>query len=386
MGKIRDKGEGSVFQRNNGKWVAEFRVGTKPNGKANTKTFTGKTEQEVKKKLKQFKTEFIKNDFIDVKKITVKNYMDNWLYTVKINELKPKSLDIKENILQNQIYPYIGDIQIGNLKNTDVQNLINTLVAKGYSYSTIRKAYDNINSCFKLGVIKDDIIKNPCAGVSPPTKLIVNYSKEITFFDDEQIEAICKESIFQYGNKKMMYRLGHSIIVLLYTGMRRGELLGLKWKDIDFDNKTVKISNSVVSVKNRSNTAKTKYVLIEQNSTKTSSGDRIIPLNLKAVDALQEIRKINTNSEYVMSNGNGNIINPRNFDRMFRNILNRCGIEPCGVHALRHTFASMLFKKGVDVKTVSELLGHADVKITYNTYIHLIKEQKQQAVALLDEL
>ena len=77
---------------------------------------------------------------------------------------------------------------------------------------------------------------------------------------------------------------------------------------------------------------------------------------------------------------------PRNIDRMLRNILTKCNIKPCGVHALRHTYASMLFKKGVDVKTVSELLGHADVSITYNTYIHLIKEQKQQAVTLLDEL
>jgi len=378
----RDKGDGSIFQRKDGTWQAKIKL---PN-MSKPKYIYGKTESEVKKKLKAFKYDAIKNDFNEIKKITVKNYMNNWLYNVKINELKPKSLDIKENILQNQIYPYIGDIQIGSLKNTDIQQLINTLVAKEYSYSTIRKAYDNLNSCFKLGIIKGDIIKNPCAGVSPPTKLIVNYSKEITFFNDEQIEAICKESVFQYGNKKKMYRLGHSIIVLLYTGMRRGELLGLKWKDIDFDNRTAKISNSVVSVRNRSDAAETKYVLIEQNSTKTTSGDRIIPLNQKAVDALQEIRKINADSEYVMSNGNGNIINPRNFDRMFRNILERCGIEPCGVHALRHTFASMLFKKGVDVKTVSELLGHADVKITYNTYIHLIKEQKQQAVALLDEL
>jgi site-specific recombinase XerD len=97
--------------------------------------------------------------------------------------------------LQNQGYKYIGDIQIGDLTNIDIQNLINTLVAKKYSYSTIRKAYDAINSCFKLGIIKGDIIKNPCAGVSPPSKLIVNYSKEIKFFNDEEVEAICRESL-----------------------------------------------------------------------------------------------------------------------------------------------------------------------------------------------
>jgi len=86
-----------------------------------------------------------------------------------------------------------------------------------------------------------------------------------------------------------------------------------------------------------------------------------------------------------MANDAGNICEPRNIDRMFRNILAKCGIKPCGVHALRHTFASMLFKRGVDVKTVSELLGHANVSVTYDRYIHLIKEQKQEAVALLDD-
>jgi len=229
---------------------------------------------------------------------------------------------------------------------------MNNLVSKDYSYSTIRKAYDAINSCFKLGIIKGDILKNPCVGVSPPTKLIVNYSKEIRFFNDTEIEAICRESVSQYGNKKMVYRLGHAILVLLYTGMRISELLGLKWNDIDFENKKITITRSVVQVKDRSVNAPKIYKTLEQNSTKTNSSDRIIPIGQKALEALQELRKINTKSEYVMSSSNNNIMNPRNMNRMFGNILTRCNIEPCGVHALRHTFASMLFKKGVDVKTV----------------------------------
>ena len=159
IGKIRDKGDGSVYKVRDDFWRASYRIGKKANGKPNIKYFSGKSEYEVKKKLKKFITEFIKNDFIDVKKITVEKYMNNWLYNVKINELKPKSFDIKEHILNNQVYKYIGDIQIGGLASNDIQNLINTLVSNGYSYSTIRKAYDAVNSCFKLGVIKGDIIE-----------------------------------------------------------------------------------------------------------------------------------------------------------------------------------------------------------------------------------
>jgi integrase len=236
-------------------------------------------------------------------------------------------------------------------------------------------------------MIKGDVIKNPCIGAELPENKKVDYTKEITFFNEEEAEAICRESLFRYGNGKMMYRLGHAIIVLMYTGMRISELLGLKWEDIDFEKKEMTIFNSVVLVKDRSKNAKTVYKLLEQNSTKTRSGDRVIPLSKKALEALQEIKKINPNTKYVMSTASGKIMYHRGVDRMFRNIQTRCKFKTAsGVHSLRHTFASMLFRKGVDVKIVSELLGHADVATTYNMYIHLIKEQKQEAVVLLDEL
>ena len=135
-------------------------------------------------------------------------------------------------------------------------------------------------------------------------------------------------------------------------------MLGLKWENVNFADKTIKISSSVVQVKNRSETAKTNYELIEQDSTKTISGDRIIYINQKAVEALREIQKINSDVEYVMSNANKNITNPRNIDRMFRNILARCDIEPCGVHTLRHTAATNMHQLTGDFYTVGEILGH----------------------------
>ena len=390
MGNVRrDKGDGSIFQLKDGTWIAQLKHGKKANGKPNIKKFTGKKESEVKKKLKEFKESLIKNEYRQIKKMSVKEYMEKWMNDVQSNKLKPKTYDTKEATVNFQVYPYIGDLQINNLSADDIQKMINAVKDKGYSYSTIKKAYNAVNGCFRLGMIKGDIFKNPCIGVELPENKKIDYSKEIVIFDDEQIKRICEESVFKYGNGKQMYRLGHAIILLLYTGMRIAELLGLKWEDVDFEKKTISILNSVVMIRDRSEDAKTKYKLLEQKSTKTKSGDRIIPLNKKALDALQEIKKVNSNTKFVMSTSSGKIMFPRGVDRMFRNIQTRCNIDidlQCGVHALRHTFASMLFKKGVDVKIVSELLGHADVATTYNMYIHLIKEQKQQAVVLMDEL
>ena len=238
-----------------------------------------------------------------------------------------------------------------------------------------------------MGIIKGDIVKTPCIGVSLPIK-IKKKSGNVKYFTQEQVDMICEKSVAMHSNGELIYRLGHAVIVLIYTGMRIGELLGLKWEFINFDKKTARVTDSVVLVKNRDkeDDNSPKYKLLEQESVKTASGDRIIYLNQKAISALRQLQQINGKQKSVMASKNGRVMMPRNFNRMLEGVLLRCGLESSGAHTLRHTYASMLFKNGVDVKTVSELLGHSDVGVTYNTYIHLVKEQKQQAVNILDTL
>jgi integrase len=382
----RDKGDGAIFQRkSDGMWIARY----KPEGSAKIKYLAAKTRPTVVKKLKEYKTKMSKYSSIEIVKISVQEYMEKWFYEVKMNELKPKSLDALDCTLHHQVYPHIGEIQLGALTTDDIQAMLNNLVKEGLAYSTIKKAYDAVNSCIKLSIIKDDLIKNPCLGASLP-KNIKKKKSDIRFFTQDEIDRICEEAVSQHSNKKPVYRLGHAIIVLLYTGMRIGELHGLKWKDINFVKKTAKLIDSVVLVKDRNrdedDASTPKYKLIEQDSAKTDSSERLVPLNKKAIAALKEIHKLNAKFDHVMSTSTGKIVIPRNVDRMLRSILERCHIKPSGVHALRHSFASMLFKNGVDVKTVSELLGHSDVSVTYNTYIHLIQEQKHTAVDILDDL
>jgi len=389
-GKKRDYGEGTVFQRSDGRWVVRY----KPEGSTKKIEKYAKTESEGKKILRELKKDVIRNDYKEIQKISVRTFMDDWLYNIKAIELKPKSFDALECTVINQVYKNIGDIQINAITADDVQAMINKLVAeeyeysttekKHYTYSTIKKAYNAINACFKFGIIKGKVSKNPCVGVVLPKNLKRKVS-DIRFFEQAEIDLICKESIACYKNGRQIYRLGYAIILLLSTGMRIAELLGLKWSNVNFDNKTIKVTNTIVLTKNRDKKTSKKYVKLEQDSTKTDSSDRIIDLNDTAINALQEIFKINGNQAHVMATESGKVIGAKNIDRMLRNILVKCNIEPCGVHALRHSYASMLFRNGVDAKTVSELLGHADVAFTYNVYIHLIKEQKRQAAAVIDK-
>lgn len=383
--KRRDKGEGSISQRKDGLWTGRIDIGVQENGKRKIKAVYGKTEQEVKRKLRALKKDLIKHDYQEVKKLSVREYITSWLYNYKQNEVKPSTFDRIEQVCENQIFPCIGDLQINSVTANDFQKMINELAEK-YSYSTVKKAYDYTKSCFTLAYDKREILYNPFVRISLP----VNKKKDIAdihYYNDDEIKLIKEYSLQKYSNGCYVYKYGYAIILLLYTGLRVGELLALKWDCVDFDKKTLTVSGNVKQVKNRNSDASVSYITIEQNTAKTKSGMRVIPLSKSALEALEYFREINKNHTYIVSSSEDKPLSARNLDRTFRSILTNAGIENIhGVHSLRHTFASMLFRKGVDVKTVSELLGHADTGVTYNIYIHLIQEQKIRAVEGLDEL
>ena len=323
------------------------------------------------------------NNEYNVPDVTFGEYIRRWLYEVKANELKPSSLDRKEQTINYQVLPYLEDIPLTKLKSDDIQHMINDLKLK-YSYSTVKKAYEAVNSCLRYALSKREVSENAADNVSLP-KSMKKAVNDISFFSDEELGLIYKEAFKCYRNGKRIYRLAEIIVFLVNTGLRIGECLALKWSDIDWNTNIVRVSRNIVYVKRRdvkSLLAETGYSSLEQRSTKTKNGDRVVPLNSAAIRALLSIRGINKNNSYIFSTSNGGRVYPRNIDRMFRAILNRCHIKGRGVHSLRHTFASRMFAEGVDVKTVSEVLGHSDVSITYNTYIHLLKEQRIKAVML----
>lgn len=165
-----------------------------------------------------------------------------------------------------------------------------------------------------------------------------------------------------------------------------GEALSLKWSDVDFDNKTITVSKNNALIKKRDDEGRKLggYELVTQDSTKTSSGNRVIPINRSAEEVLIVLKKDNT-TPYVITNSRQKQVMPTNFERSFKALLKSIGIEgEYGVHSLRHTFASLLFAKGVDVKIVSKLLGHSNVKITYDIYVHLFDKDIQHITSVLD--
>lgn len=337
------------------------------------------------KKYKEFIKQVAGGTYTEVKKQSVEAYLFDWLTTYKKIELKPKSYDRLECTIKYQIAPYFKGYQFFAVGQDHIQKFINKLDSDGCSYSVIRKAYLALNTCYKFAMIKGDILKNPCAGVKLPKKAEKEI-KTIQTLTQAEIPLYCEYATAQYGNGKPIYRLGYALVLILFTGLRLGEAMGLMWDDINFTNGTLTVRRTLEQVKNRDKgEGENNYILIE-GKTKTQAGERTIPLNQTALNALQELHKINGSFNYVLSNAKGKPINPRNLNRAHDNILERAGIQHIGIHALRHTFATQLFTKKVDIKIISKLLGHSDVSITYNTYIHLLKEDIPSATAVLDNL
>lgn len=384
-GTRRKNGEGSIFQVSENKWVAKISMGVGSDGKTVIKQFSGHTESIVKKKLKEFKKS---NDFAE-KRIpchdTIKTYFSTWLRDYQYNKLKTSSYDRLESTIINHIFPHIGSLKIDKVTRDQVQALINLLYNKEQlSYSSVKKVYVALNSCYKHALISDVVNKNPCVGVSLPSRN--ERTKKVTTLSIEEINLMKNELAKTKASGEPLYHYGNAYLLILNTGMRMGEALSLCWEDINYENKTITINKSNVLIKKRAGNGDLigGYELKTQDSTKTSSGNRTIPINKSAETALKSL-SIGNDTPYVITNIKHKPVLPSNFERSFHSVLRNAGIDGnYGVHALRHTFASMLFSKGVDIKIVSKLLGHSSVKITYDTYVHLFEKDINHVTDVID--
>lgn len=380
----RRNGEGSIFQVSKDKWVAKISLGQRPDGKPLVKQFSGKTEAIVKKKLRDFKKS---NDFAEKhlpSRYTVRSYFSMWLKEYQYNKLKPLSYDRLESTVVNHIFPSLGGLKLDAVTRDHVQSLINNLYKKqNLSYSSVKKVYVALNSCYNHALMDDVVLKNPCIGIVLPS--LVERTKQITALSLEEIERLKFEISRTDSNGVRCYSYGYAFLLILNTGLRMSEALSLCWEDVDFESKTIVVKkNSVISKKRDADGNRIGgYKRQTQNSTKTSNGNRTIPINRSAEEALLALQKDNA-TPYVIVNGKQNPVLPSNFERCFHTILKNANVPKYGVHALRHTFASLLFSKGVDVKIVSELLGHSTVKITYDTYVHLFEHDVNRVTGVLD--
>jgi integrase len=213
--------------------------------------------------------------------------------------------------------------------------------------------------------------------------------KEMRVLSREEQERL--QNVLEHTNE----RLTIGIFICLYTGIRLGELLGLQWKDIDFATKKMHIRRTLNRLQIFNNPEKSTDIII--GAPKSLKSIRTIPLPQCVIDALLNHKKrlteerlkageIYSKDDFVMCNELGKCIEPRTYQDLFKRITKSANIENVNFHALRHTFATRALELGMDIKTLSEILGHADVSTTLNRYAHSLEEQKRKSMDMMDLL
>ena len=380
----RANGEGTVYYVESQKrWRAEI-TWIDNGGNKRRKCWTSQKQSDVKAKLAEFKKQLLLNGKeMATENKTFRQFADEWVNIILKPKVKPLSYQRKVSTLENQVYKHIGGIQISKLTHSQIQKMVNDLTESGLSYSTVKKAYEAVSACLRYYRITTSTSFNPCECITLP-EMKRKSDSDIEFFTEEERKQIFNEATRKYGNGKYVYRLGWVFVLLLYSGLRVGELCALTWSDIDFSERTISVTKNAVEITERDKNGNSRSVLTTQNSTKTKSGIRTIPMTAKAYTALSELQKITGEYEYIVTSSKGERIRPTRLDRTFHQILAAINLKKVGVHTLRHTFATMLFNNGCEVKVVSDLLGHSNTKITENIYIHLIQQQKVKAIKLID--
>jgi integrase len=201
--------------------------------------------------------------------------------------------------------------------------------------------------------------------------------------DDEEkkVRALTTDEIIKFEEAIKSSYYYEYFITQLDTGTRCGELLALTWDDIDFEKRRINIDKTLIKVRDK----RGKQILQVQNKPKTNASKRIIPLSLRLIPILQELKQKNRSDELVFCSKNGTLICPNNIRRTLRKISEKMGIDPIATHVLRHSFTTQLFDLGIDIKSISGFLGHSKVEHTYNIYTHISEGNKDETITKYDK-
>ncbi len=377
MAKRRSNGEGNIRKRKDGRWEGRYTAGINPeNGKQIFKNVLGKTQAEVKEKLKKALADSHKLDLAKQGKYTVGTWMDVWFENVAKVKVRPSSHQTYKGYIDNHIKPSIGKIPLEKLTTMELQKFYRKLLTKGrverveskdqpkgLSAKTVRNINQVISSAMDFAIAQKIISENPCKAVALP-KL---EHKEMQTIPAEQLQAFLTEAKAT-GVYEMYY-------IELATGLRRGELLGMKWEDIDMKQGIIRVRRQVSRIDGK----------IVEAPLKTKNSYRVVTISPQAIEVLKQ-QKAKTNDQYVFPSPNGGPISPDSVNNMLHRVLDRAGIPKVRFHDLRHTFATLALQNGVDIKTVSGMLGHFSAGFTLDTYAHVTTAAQKEAAETMGQV
>ena len=390
--KKRNHGEGTLSKRygKGGKvvgWRGAVMVGFKPDGKADRRWVCGKTVDEVREKIDAIKTARNTGMIWSAERLTVGEYLTRWIEHKKIDGTRLKTVSRYEQVVIRQLQPILGRISLEKLAPLNVEGMLQAVRAAS-SAKAARRARSTLSMALNQAVRWRIVPFNVCHGVKPPV-IPTDEDKEVRFWSPEEVVLFLEKA-----RPHRLYALFH---VGVMTGMRPCELLGLRWRDIDFDAGLIRVEQDAVYVAGKMHLGSVKTKASRRNVT--IPPDTVFELRAHlerqrlernrlaypSADALRMRQRRRTperayaGADLVFADALGGVTNYNNLYRVLKQLIAAAGVGRIGLHGLRHTHASILIRRGVGAKVVSDRLGHKDVAFTLKTYAHLFEDQRREA-------
>ena len=378
MAKRRASGEGSIRKRSDGRWEGRYVAGHDASGKPIRKNVLGKTQAEARAKLRLAIEAAETLDVARAGEYTVEKWVRTWYELYSKPNIRENTQKYYETFIDRHIIPMLGGIKLEKLTGRDIQRMYNEVRAHGrirtaqkdsnpgMSASYVRGLHMMMHNCLNRAVKERLILRNPTEDCIVP-KI---EKQEMKILKPEDIGAYLKEAD-RRGVMAMFY-------LELCTGLRKGELTALLWEDLNVEAKTIFVSKQAVGVKGGG---------VKITRPKTETSVRRVSISQEALDHLLAEHANHPDSPYLFASPRtGEMYHPDSIVNLHQKILKKAGLEPVRLHDLRHTFATLALQNGVDIKTVSGMLGHYDAGFTLRTYTHATDRMQEQAAATMGAL
>ncbi len=368
------------FEVNGNKYFRVTRtVGKKADGTSIRKTFYGSGINEANQKADEYMNNIKNGLIVNFEDITLNDLMHSWLFDFlhDSSKIKPSTFQRYESIYRNYIKnSELAGIKICNITNLKLQKYYNSLSENKYTYSQIKTLNKVLKTFYNWCIDNDYVLKNPCTKVNikgNKNDILAQKNTDIEIFSEDEIRII----------KNKLKGTKYELLVLLAfaTGLRQGELLALEWKNIDLINKKLKVIQTVKEVYIYEDSDH-KHIETIFQVPKTTNSIREVPIPNNIIIMLQNKKR---KEGLLFCDDLNNPLKAKRIFDFWKKLLMECNIDYKKFHSIRHTYASMLLKNGVDIETVAELMGHTAISIT-QIYLHSNNDQKQNAVDKLNYL
>ena len=378
MAKRRPQGDGTIRKRNDGRWEARIIIGHKNDGSPMYKSAFAKTQKNALKQLHQLLDLYRDVNLTEECRMTLGEWLDKWLDEYMIFTIRESTLDSYRAMVKNQVKPFIGGKQIASLTTADMQKFYNKIKKEGrvrehpihgktLADSMVRGVHMMLHEALDTAVKERLIATNPTNGTTVPK---CNYPEK-QILGDNQLET------FLEAIKGHEYWCDFFYVEVM-TGLRRGEICGLRWQDINFDENKLQVKRSV-SVKKGGG--------VSIGETKTETGVRCIQMPPSVAELLKS-KKQTAITEWVFPHflHPEQPISPASAYRKLKVILKNAELPLIRFHDLRHTFATHATQGGVDPKTLAGILGHTNASFTLDTYTHVTSDMQKSASAIVGNM